>query len=350
MALFSVNNVLINGLAVAVPAQTVSTLNYNGFSEKEKELFIKTTGIEKRRIAPPGMKTSDLCAESARRLLKALDWNPQDIDVLIFVSQSPDYIVPATSIILQDKLGLSKNCMAFDMNMGCSGYVYGLSVISSLLSGMPGKKALLLVGDVSSFYTQENDRSVYPIFSDAGSATALSWSARESMTFNMQSDGSRFDAIMIPEGGMVNPFSERSLVMETIDRGSSRNGLNLRLNGIEIFNFSVTEVPENIMELLVQSGKSASDIDYYLLHQANQIINDTVRLKLKLGPEKFPLSLKDFGNTSSATIPLTLITQLRESLQSKELNLVLSGFGVGLSWGSALLKSRQWVCLPLIEI
>jgi 3-oxoacyl-[acyl-carrier-protein] synthase-3 len=334
MACFSIPDVKLLGLAVAVPKEIEKNTDYQLLSEKDRELLIKTTGIGQRRVAPPGLKTSDLCLRAAQELLLKLDWKAEDIDILIFVSQSADYILPSTAPILQHKLGMKTGTMAFDIGLGCSGYVYGLSVISALLSRMPGKKALLLCGDVSTFYTDHSERGVYPIFSDAGSASALSFEAGECMHFNAGTDGSGSEAIRLPNSGMHK---------------SAETNKGLQMNGIDVFQFSLAAVPGNIQELLQYAALDANKVDYFVLHQANKLINDSIRKRLDIDASKFPSSLEEFGNTSSATIPLTMLSKLSTELGSKDLQLCLSGFGVGFSWCSALIHCSNVCAVPLIE-
>jgi 3-oxoacyl-[acyl-carrier-protein] synthase-3 len=203
MAQFSIPNVKLQGIAACVPQQEVSNFDCELLEEKERKLFVKTTGIEKRRIAAKGVCASDLCERAAEKLIADLGWNKNEINVLVFVTQTPDYTTPATAIILQEKLSLSKNCLAFDINLGCSGYVYGLSVAAALLQNIPNGKGLLLVGDVSSACISAEDKSTVPLFSDAGSATAIAHdlNTTSALHFNLENDGKGFEAIIIPEGG-----------------------------------------------------------------------------------------------------------------------------------------------------
>jgi 3-oxoacyl-[acyl-carrier-protein] synthase III len=351
MAFLSVNNVALSGIAACVPKNMESNLDYDWISVKERELLVKTTGIKNRRIVKNGLCTSDMCFEAAKELLDKFKIDKTEIEVLIFVSQSPDYILPATSIILQDRLGLSKNTMAFDIQLGCSGYLYGLSVVSNLMSTGKFKKGLLLAGDVSSFSQAKTDKSTYPIFGDAGTATLLEYNSEaKPMHFNLQSDGSGYKAIMICDGGLRNPYTSKSEEMVEHESGIIKNKRNLMLDGIEVFNFSLREAPVNAANLMHHLNTSIDDYDYFIFHQANKIMNESIRKKLKLPVEKVPYTLEDFGNTSSASIPLTIVTRLESDLMNRNASLFLSAFGVGLSWGSASIDVKNMVCLPLIEI
>ncbi|MGB1205687.1 MAG: ketoacyl-ACP synthase III [Chitinophagales bacterium] len=352
MAIFSIPNVKMVGLAACLPKKTVENKNFAWNSSNDYRLFAKTVGIEQRRIVETHQTAADLCFEAAEKLIEALQWNKNEIQVLVFVSQTPDHITPATAIMLQNRLNLPNSCLAFDINLGCSAYVYGLSVVSSLLSNMGFKKGLLLVGDTASKIVSLNDKSTTPIFADAGSATALECDtlAQPNFYFNLQSDGSGKEAIIVRDGGARNPFSENSLVVNDNGKGIARNRLQMEMNGLSVFNFTMREVVPNLNKLLEIMKKKTDDFDYFVFHQANKLLNERLRKKMKLESEKVPYSLQKYGNTSCATIPVTMVSELRQDLTTKKMNLILSGFGVGLSWGSVALKTDQVVCLEMLEI
>jgi len=350
MASFSINNVKVSGIAAAVPKNSISNWDYDLLTDSEKKLLIKTTGIESKRVVNDGVTTSDLCYEAAKKLILELNWQKEEIQVVIFLSQSRDYYLPATSIILQDRLGLSKSCMAFDIGLGCSGFVYGLSVIGSIMSATGLSKGLLMVGDISSLTCSKEDKSTYPLFGDAGTATAIEWTKGSEMNFSLNSDGSGFETIMIPAGGVRNVVNKKSFDVKEIDKGIKRNDLNLALKGLDVFSFSVKEVPTSIYSFFEKFDVSGAEFDYFLMHQANKLMNETIRKKVKIEAEKTPYSLKNYGSTSSASIPLTIVTELQSAVKTKSLNLLLAGFGVGLSWGISSLPLNKIVCPDLIEI
>ncbi|MEO8759985.1 MAG: ketoacyl-ACP synthase III, partial [Bacteroidia bacterium] len=325
---------------------------YPYFNETEKDIFIKNVGIVERRVAPPEITTSDLCFAAAEKLLAQLAWDKQEIECLIFVSQSPDYFLPATSIILQHRLGLNKNTMAFDVNLGCSGYIYGLQLLSNLISTGQIKKGLLLVGDKSTLSTHIEDKSAYPLFGDAGSATALVYDKSAApLYFNLQSDGSGENAIKILDGGARNSVRPDTFDIVEVDPGIKRSRKHLILNGIDIFNFALKEVAPNVTNLLTYSTTEKDSIDYFVFHQANKLINESVRKKLKITETtKVPYSIDLFGNTSSASIPLTIISKIKDEVQHQHKKMLLSGFGVGYSWGSCLIDFDAIVCCNLLEI
>lgn len=350
MALFEIADVQLSGIAACVPEKVLSNHDYKWIKSSERDLLIKTIGVEQRHIAAVGQTTSDLCFQAATQLMEQLKWNPEEIKLLIFVSQSRDYIIPSTSTILQDRLKLPKTCMAFDINLGCSGYIYGLSVMSSLIKSTGFEKCLLLVGDLSNVTSSYRDKSTYPLFGDAGTATALEYKpGAPPIQFNLQSDGSGHEAIIIRDGGVRNLIGKRSFAVKKYGDGIYRNRLNIELNGIEVFNFSLREVVPNIKTTLKYFNHTLDEFNYLLFHQANHLINETLRKMLKVDPAKVPYSLKEYGNTSCASIPLTMVTQLRAELANKPQKILLSAFGIGLSWGTVLLETNK-IVIPEITI
>jgi 3-oxoacyl-[acyl-carrier-protein] synthase-3 len=236
--------------------------------------------------------------------------------------------------------------------MGCSGYVYGLSVVASMLSAGHMKKALLLTGEIPLPNISYRDKSTYPLFGDAGAATAIEFSdSATDIYFNLQTDGSGYKAIHIPDGGMRNyPKPETSFKPEKINDGIIRNRAQIALDGMAVFNFTLREVRPNVKDLLKLSGCEIADVDFFVFHQANRLMNETIRKQLKIDPEKYPYSIDRFGNTSSVSIPLTMVTEIREEIRNSNQKLLLSGFGVGLSWGSCIIDTDHIVCSELIEV
>lgn len=351
MPIFKVENIEIIGISACVPKQVDFVSDYTHISEQERKMFSFGTGVEERRIAPEHICTSDMCYEAAIKLLDDSKVQPEEIDVIIFVSQSPDYFLPATSILLQNRLNCSKTTMAFDINLGCSGYVYGLSVISSLLN-IPGiNKGLLLCGDKSTFALSYTDKSTYPLFGDAGTATLLSKSSnKKSFYFNLQSDGGGWESIIIRGGGTRQRYSDEACRKVLIEPGIERGACNLELNGMEIFNFSLREVKPNVIALLEYAKCDLDEVDYLVMHQANKLMNESVRKKLKFPVEKTPYSIQKYGNTSSASIPLTIVSELSGVLKDNQKKVLMSGFGVGYSWGSVLMDLSNITISKLVEI
>jgi 3-oxoacyl-[acyl-carrier-protein] synthase-3 len=345
-----IEHISLRGVSACVPRHIVRTIDYSWISEDERKLFMKSTGVEERRVADEKTTASDLCQQAAEALIHKLQWEKGSIDALILVSQSPDYFLPASSAILQHKLGLKKSAVAFDINLGCSGYIYGLYVLSSLLSAGGCKRGILLAGDKSTVSTNFKDKSTYPLFGDAGTATAVEYDPQAAPSFfNLFTDGGGYQAIQIKDGGCRSPLTEASYIERKIEEGIERSDKNLVLDGIEVFNFALREVAPGIQELFGQSGYTADTIDYFVFHQANKLMNESVRKKCRVDAQKVPYSINKFGNTSSASVPLTLIHSLRDQLEKQKLNLLLSGFGVGFSWGNCILQTNGVTCTEILE-
>lgn len=351
MAFLQIQNVKIKAIAAAVPEQIYNNLDYEWISLKEREVLIETTGISKRHFAERGTCTSDVAVYAADKLINEIRWDKDEIELIVFVSQSRDYVLPNTACLIQDRLGISKRCMSFDIPLGCSGYVYGLSVVSSLLSHGNIKKALLIAGDVASYDLSYTDKSAYPLFGDAVSVTALEYTGQKEdvFDFSLQTDGSGYEAIIIPDGGNRNNITEESLKKIQYEEGIIRTRRNIFLDGMKIFEFTIREVAKNIKQLLILLNKTTNDYDYFVFHQANKIMNETVRKQLKLTEDKVPYSLEKYGNTSSASIPLTIVTQLNNQANNQSLNYIFAGFGVGLSWASVSVNLDKIYC-PKIYI
>jgi 3-oxoacyl-[acyl-carrier-protein] synthase-3 len=351
MATFSISNIAIKGISCCVPKNKELNKDLTIMSIEEIEKFIDATGVEERRIANENTCTSDLCFHAAEKLMSDLNWAKEEIEILVFVSQTADYILPVTSTILQNRLGLSQDCIAFDVPLGCSGYVYGISIISSMMKSTGLKKGLLLAGDTISKIISKNDKTTTPLFGDAGSATALEFETDLKKTiFELGSDGSGKNAIIINDGGVRNQINNNSLEYIEIEKGVVRNSCQLVLEGMDVFSFGITQVPKSVNALLNKYEIDKDNIDFFIFHQANLMMNKMIAKKLKLSEDKVPYSLKKYGNTSSATIPLTIVTELKDKILGKEANLLLCGFGVGLSWGTMLAKKIKIESLNLIEI
>ena len=304
---------------------------------------MKTTGVLERRYDETHT-TSDLCYDAAERLISDLEWEKSEIDALIFVSQYADYIVPATACILQNRLHLSTECYAIDIPLGCSGWVYGLSSAVSLFQNGHIRKALLLCGDAKR-RVPFND----PLFGHAGTATALEYQeGAEGFRFHFGTDGSGYDAIMIPDGGARNQITLESFKEEVID-GRRYNRLQTRMKGMDVFAFGISTAPKSVRKLAEHFGFDYQTADYYVFHQANMKMNNLIVKKLKLDEAKVPSCMYRFGNTSSASIPLTIVTQLKGKVEERSTKFVCCGFGVGLSWGTVAFATDHIVISDLVE-
>ena len=348
MAFLEFKNVRIAGISAGVPKKILSNLNpdvNDGISsEYSPEDFVKTTGVKERRVSDK-LCTSDLCYYAAEQLISDLKWNKEEIEALVFVSQTADYILPCTSCILQYRLGLSKDCYATDCTLGCSGWVYGLSQVVSLLLNGTIKKALLLCGDAKERAAGPRD----PLFGAAGTATAVEYQeGAPGFQFHFGTDGSGYDAIITPDGGSRNQVSPKSFLLEEIE-GKQMHRMQTRMKGMDVFSFGITTPPKSIKRLAEHYGFNYMDSDYLILHQANMKMNNMIVKKLKFSPEKVPSCMLHFGNTSSASIPLTIVTELREKCKSTT-KFLCCGFGVGLSWGTVAFEAKDMVISELVEV
>ncbi len=346
--------VAVRGIRACVP-QAVRTLDDDNLipDEAERERLIGSIGVRARHIARPDMLTSDLCQKAAEGLLDELGWARDSIDVLILVTQSADFVIPATACALQARMGLG-SCLAFDINLGCSGYAYGLWTAASLMQtlkieGRPAR-ALVLAGDVSTSKLLEGDRSTVPLFGDAGSATALELDADAAPMYGVfGTDGSGWAHILVEAGALKLPLlpPKEPHDAETFERlyRASR----LHLNGAEVFNFTLKNVPPLVKAIFDTAGTTADDIDYVLFHQANVFMLNHLRKKSGLPEDKVPIAMETYGNTSSASIPLTISAKLSDAFDRPR-ELVVMGFGVGWSWSAMKLTVGPMKAPQVVEL
>lgn len=351
MAFLKIENVRVTGISAAVPKVVKEIRKLPFFAPGEGDKVVALTKIERSRMTPPGMCCSDLCHAAADRLIDELGWNRNEIDALIYVSLSRDYVTPATSALLQDRLGLSKECYCIDIPLACSGYVYGLSNIASLMQTGNIRKALLLVGETTSQLQSPLDKGLWPLHGDAGSATALEFcEGTKPMYFHLCTDGARGEAIINVAGGTRHPVTPDDLVMKTDEDGSQRRAIDSVMDGMGVFGFSITEPPRAVKEMCDYYGLSLADIDYLLLHQANKYMDDKIGKKLKVDTEKIPFSLFEYGNTSSTTVPMTIVVGIGPELSTQKVDTVMLGFGSGLSWAAGWVTLDHTLVVPLIEL
>ena len=344
MGLSTLRHVRFAGMASCVPKRVLSNIDDCPPSLKsERARLIRNIGIETRRICPEWQYFSDLAFIAAERLLADLKWERSEIDALIVISQSPDYLIPSTAIILQDRLGLSNATIAYDVNLGCSAYPFGLHLLGNMISAGSIKKALLLVGDKCATVRD-------PLFSDAGTATALEFSTdAPPMYFDLNSDGAGYKAIMLPVGGHREPYAYYHGIPTRDEHGQMHWPNDLILDGPAVLSFSTQKVPPAVEATAAYAGLKLDDINYFVFHQANRMINDTIRKKLRLTDDRVPSTLKEFGNTSGASIPVTMTARLRDAMEAEKKKLLLCGFGIGLSWGTCILDIDGAVLPEMIE-
>ena len=350
MSNLTFNNLKISSISACVPKLSIPNTieNVTLFTEEELVKFVESTGVADRRYTTSTECTSDLCFKAASRLIQENNLNAEEIDLLIFISQTADYLSPATSISLQHRLGLTKNVAAFDVNLGCTGYIYGLSLAYSLMTQPTLRKCLLLVGDTPSKVVSSKDKANAYLFGDAGTATLIEKTPdRRDSFFSLNSDGERGNAIRIEAGGYRLPGTVETLKEVEFADGSVRNEHHVHMDGMEVFNFTMQEVPKSIRNILNFSGLNISDIDHVIFHQANKFIIEFLAKRINFPINKLRYSMNRFGNTSSASIPLTIVTEYLNDFEKKLV--LLSAFGVGLSWANAILHLDQCKILPLFE-
>ncbi|MEW6443443.1 MAG: ketoacyl-ACP synthase III [bacterium] len=342
----------IAGIAACVPRKVTRNVDFEGpLTLEEIQNTIRTTGIAERRCADKDVCSSDLCCEAAKKLLAETGVATDSIDLLIFLSQTPDFAQPATAPILQHRLGLPKSAGSFDMNLACSGYVYALSTAFAYASLPDVRRVLLLAGETFSKTVSPKDRATCLLFGDAGSATLIERQDHKGVSFfSLSSDGSGESVIRIPAGAYRHPASAETLCERRREDGSVRSDHHLFMDGIEVFNFTMREVPADIRNLLRFASLTWEDVDYVVYHQANKLITDFFAKKLKHPREKALHSLHRFGNTGAVSIPLTLVTEMKESLASGSKRVVLCGYGAGLSWATAALELGGCHLSELVEI
>jgi len=295
-------------------------------------------GIYVKNIAAENEYASDLAVEAAAKLFRSGQCKTSEIDFLLYCTQSPDYYLPTTACLLQDRLGLPTSCGALDINLGCSGYVYGLSLAKGLIESGIAKNVLLLTADTYSKFINRQDRSVKLLFGDAATATLISGDEGSEKSgigpFIFGTDGKGAEHLIVPAGGLREPLTISSQEEVQDEFGNVRSRSNLYMNGAEIFNFAMIEVPKAVKALLDKEGSLIDEYDYFVFHQANQYMLESLRRKLKIPTEKFSIQFKDCGNTVSSTIPIALIRDFNEKKVNNGDKVLLVGFGVGYSWGA----------------
>lgn len=352
MAFLQYNGVGITAMSAAVPRRIINNYEYTQYfpAEQVKEVVDKI-GIYERRFADESTCSSDLCYAAAEKLLDDNKIDRSEIDLLIFISQTPDYRMPATSIILQNRLGLPHSTIAFDINLGCSAFMYGMSIAYSMMQHSGLRKALILDGETRSKVYSPKDRRTAFLFGDGGVAALVERDERFGISyFSLNSDGSREGLIKIDAGGYRKMSSAETVKERVVDEyGNIRSEEQGYMHGADVFNFVIREIPKDIKALFEYAGLDNSSCDYIVFHQANNFINSYLAKKLKFDTSKIPSTINKFGNTSSVSVPLTIVSELQDRLAGDK-RLLLSAFGVGMTWATAIVGFHDCKISNIVEI
>lgn len=349
MAKLTFNGVGITAIAACVPKNVSSNYNMEHLMPREEiEKTVNSIGIKEKRFVDKNVCTSDLCFKAAEKLFEDNNIERSSIDMLLFLSQTPDYKIPATSPSLQHRLGLPESTACLDLSLGCSGYVYALSTAFAYASGEGINRVLLLVGDTFSKIVNPLDKVNGPLYGDAGTATLIEKGDFTKSYFCLFADGSGSDAVIIPSGQCRIPATSENILEAVQEDGSVRSENELFMNGMDVFNFSLKVVPKSIKEIVAFSNSTLDDIDYIVLHQANRYMTDFLIKRIKYTGGQVPYCMDKYGNTSSPSIPLTISSEMAGvSLENKKV--VMCGFGAGLSWGAIYYEFSKCKVSEVIE-
>lgn len=348
MATIRYQGVGIRAMSACVPQHIVynKDLGYL-IPEEEIEKTIQNIGVVERRVVDDDVCASDLAYKAAVQLMEDNQIDPASIDVLLFMSQTADYRIPATAPILQHRLGLSVDTLCLDLSLGCSGFVFALSTAFAYASMEGVNRVLLLDGETFSKIVNKRDKVDWPLYGDGATATLVEKGNFEPSTFILRSDGSGKDSVIIRDG-MRNKITPESCIEKPEEEGNIRSGLEVFMDGMAVFNFAMKRVPKSIKEIVEVTGTSMDDIDWLVFHQANKFMTDFFTKKLKFNPDKVPYCIQKYGNTSSTSVPLTIVSELHDKLKDGD-RVVMSGFGAGLSWGTASVVFNGCHISPVVE-
>lgn len=331
---------VLRAIATYLPAGRLTNAELaQQFPDWPAEKILAKTGIAERPIASPEECSSDLGVAAAEALFRRGSCSRDEIDFLIFCTQSPDYFLPATACVVQDRLGLRTACGALDINQGCSGFVYGLALAKSLVEAETAARVLLITAETYSKFIHPLDKSVRTVFGDGAAATLVSaFEGDHEMigSFVLGTDGRGAPNLIVPAGGMRRPMSAENGVALERESGNWRSEQNLFMNGPEIFNFTLATIPQVVRTVLERWGRALDDVDLFVFHQANRFMLEHLRAKLRLPAEKFWLDMEHVGNTVSSTIPIALESALAAGRIGPGSRVMLVGFGVGYSWAACM--------------
>lgn len=338
MALLKFNNIGIKVISATVPHTVVKTSSLTDYYTKEElDKFIAATGVEERRFADKDMCASDLCEKSALQIFEETDLKREDIDALFFISQSPDYKIPGTSVILQDKLGLSKETIVYDINMSCSGFIHGLLMAYSFLQQPDINNVMIMVGETLTHMISMQDKGTGKLLGDAGTVAVIGKGEQFGESFfSMNTDGANTQSVILPAGGARIPSSEATLKMIEQEDGSIRSLEQINMVGDDVFSFAISVLPRDIKKLLAYAGKTIDEIDVYAFHQANNFMSNYIAKKVKVNSNKILHSIQKYGNTAGTSIPLCMVEN-RDKIQANN-SVLMNAIGAGFAYGTVLVN------------
>lgn len=350
MAFLKIEHVAIRGISACVPPKVEENKDIPFYTIEEAEKVIASTGIERRHLAGAEICVSDLCTKAGERIIEELGWERESIDLLVVCTQNPDYRNQPTSFLIHERLGLPESTMCLDFFHGCPGWVTSLGGVSSFMQGGSIKRVLLLVGDTVSKDQNMASHESRPLFGDACTATALEFSEdAPAMYFNYVTYSEGGKALILTQGGYRNPYNHETLEIELQRRaGTLKEGQADDMDGMDVFSFAITKVPKTLKKLCSEFNLDLNAIDHLVLHQANKLIVDAIAKRLKTPSEKVPLGLSEYGNTTSASIPLTIISECGEIYSTSHQKSLVCGFGTGLSVAAAYIETDNIVCPEVI--
>jgi 3-oxoacyl-[acyl-carrier-protein] synthase III len=339
-------SIAIESLAATLP-DSVQRLDsaFLNIGSDDIDKITKVTGITQVSVSPAHVTALDLCIDAAEVLLANNPSCRAEIDAIIFVSQTRDYILPSSASIAQWKLGIKQDSLCIDVPSGCTGFLHGLFIASTFLSSDSVRKVLLLSGETNSKLINPADRTVSMIFGDGGSAAVLGKKSKHDSYFDFRTDGNGFESIIVPDGGSRSPFSSKSLVIRQVDNGNSRRPLDMKMDGLSVFNFALSSVPALVQETLSSLSLSPSSIDLFACHQANSLVVTQLRRKCGFTEGQAPFLASEFGNTGPASIPLLLTEGFSNSALKLD-RVLMCGFGVGLNWGVHVANLSETMIYP----
>ena len=351
MAFLKIENVAIKGISACVPPKVEENRDISFYTPEEAEKVIESTGVERKHVvADSGITASDLCLKAAEKLIADLGWEKESIDLICNVTQTSDYTNHPNAFVLHEKLGLKNDCMTLDLYHGCPGWVIGLSSAAALVSNGTIKRALLLDGDNITSVQYGQDRESRPLFGDAGTATALEFDVEATPLF-FETGTNSVDGVALihKKGGSREPHTLESYKQELglLTGVLSTEGLDDLMDGMSVFSFGITTPPKSVKQLCEHFGIDMESVDKLVLHQANMFMVKKIAKKLKFEPERVPSCLKDYGNTTSTSIPLTIVTQCKEDYSNSKQKTMACAFGTGLAWASVYFETDN-IIVPSI--